>query len=80
MITSRRQQEATSINAQSCPYLICLTYKQLKKRGSGQYGLVLVVSNDTHSHAMAVNPLRYKKEHVKTLPSFLLAIKLGLSL
>jgi hypothetical protein len=29
---------------------------------------------------MAVNPLRYKKEHVKTLPAFLPAIELGRSL
>lgn len=60
-ITSRRKQEATSINARGCHYLVTLSYKQVGKRGSGVFGLVLRVSNDTHSHAMAVNALRYKK-------------------
>ena len=79
-ITSCRKQEATSINARSCPYLIMLIQKQVGRRGSGIYGLVLGIRNDTHSHAMAVNPLRYKKDHVKTLPAFLPAIELGRSL
>jgi hypothetical protein len=29
---------------------------------------------------MAVNPLRYKKEHIKTLPVFLSTLELGTSL
>jgi MULE transposase domain len=80
IITSRRKQENTTINARSCPYLVVLSRKQLGRRGSGLFGLVLGVSDDTHSHSMAVNPLRYKKEHVKVLPSFLPALELGKSL
>ncbi|ERF71028.1 hypothetical protein EPUS_03308 [Endocarpon pusillum Z07020] len=79
-ITSRRKQEATSINARSCPYMVYLAYKQVGKRGSGIYGLVLGISSDSHSHLMAANPLRYRKEHVKTLPAFLPALTLGRSL
>jgi hypothetical protein len=40
-ITSRRKQEATNINARSCCYLIILSYRQVERRGSGVYGLVL---------------------------------------
>ena len=79
-ITSWRKQEATSINARNCPYLVYLAYKQIGKRGSGKYGLELGVSNDTHTHVMAVNPLRYRKEHVKALPIFLSAVELSKSL
>ncbi len=79
-IVGHRKQEATSINARSCLYLVILSYKQIGKRGSGKYGLVLGISNDTHSHQMAVNPLRYKKEHVNMLPGFLPAVELGRSL
>jgi hypothetical protein len=79
-ITSRRKQEATNINARSYPYLIMLVRKQVGQRGSGIYGLVLGIRSDTHSHAIAANPLRYKKEHVKTLPAFLPAMELGKSL
>jgi hypothetical protein len=39
--TSRRKQEATNINARSCRYLIILSYRQVERRGSGVYGLVL---------------------------------------
>jgi hypothetical protein len=63
-ITTRRKQEATTINARNCSYLIYLVQKQVGKRGSGVYGLVLSISNDTHNHAMAVNPLVYS-EHKK---------------
>jgi hypothetical protein len=49
-ITSRRKQEATNINARSCLYLVFLSYKQIGRRGSGKYSLVLGISNDTHSH------------------------------
>jgi hypothetical protein len=42
-ITSRRKQEATSINARSCPYLIMLVQKQIGQRGSGIFGLVLCI-------------------------------------
>jgi hypothetical protein len=43
-ITTRRKQEATSINARNCPYLIYLSCKQIGRRGSGEYGLVLGIS------------------------------------
>lgn len=79
-ITSRRKQEYTTINARSCPYLVVLSKKQLGRRGSGVWGLVLGVPHDTHSHLIAVNLFRYKKEHVRTLPSFLPALELGRSL
>jgi hypothetical protein len=79
-ITSRRQREATNINARGCPYLVYLALKQIGKRGSGEYGLVLGISDDTHSHLMAANPFRYQKEHVKKLPSFQPALKLDKSL
>lgn len=36
IVTSRRKQEATSINARNCPYSIRLSTKQLEKRGSGK--------------------------------------------
>ena len=48
-ITSRRKQEATNIQARACPYFIYLAFKQIGKRGSGQYGLVLSVKNSSHS-------------------------------
>jgi hypothetical protein len=79
-ITSRRKQESTNINARNCSYLVFLSYKQIGQRGTGKYGLVLGVSNDIHSHQMAVNPLRYKREHTMRLPSFLPALELGKSL
>ena len=79
-IISHHKQKATNINAHSYYYLITLTHKQVKKRGSGVYGLVLRVSNDAHSHTMAVNALRYKKEHIKTLPGFLPTLELDKSL
>ena len=78
-ITSRRKQEATKINARNCPYCICLSYKQVGKRGSGVFGFVLSIRQDTHTHSMTVNPLRYKKKHVKTLPGYLSAIELDKS-
>ena len=80
VIISRRKQEATNINARSCPYLISLSWKQIGKRGSGQYGLILGIRHDTHSHPMAVNPLKYKKEHVKALPEYEPALEMGKSL
>ena len=79
-ITTRRKQEFTNSNARSCLYLVVLSRKQLGRRGSGVFGLVLGVPHDTHSHSMAVNPLRYKREHVQALPSFLPALELGKSL
>jgi hypothetical protein len=79
-VTSRRKQKATSINARSCSYLIILSFKQIGRRGSGVYGLVLGIRNNIHTHAIAANPLRYKKEHTKSLPGFLPALKLGMSL
>ena len=78
-ITTRRKQEATSINARDCPYFIELSFKQVGKRGSGVYGLVLSIRNDTHSHSMAANPLRYI-QHVKELPGYLPAVELAQSL
>ena len=51
-----------------------------RRRGSGKYGLFLGVSYDTYSHQMAVNLLRYKKEHIMQLLSFLPALELGKSL
>jgi hypothetical protein len=78
-ITSCRKQESTNINARGCPYLVVLTRKQLR-RSSGVFELVLGVPHDTYSHSMAVNPLRYKKEHVQALPGFLPALELGKSL
>ena len=79
-IISYRKQEYTTINARSCSYLVILSRKQLGRRGSGVFGLVLGVPHDTHSHLMAVNLLRYKKEHVRALLSFLPALELGKSL
>ena len=79
-IASQRQQEATSINARSCLYLIYLAFKQIGKRGSGEYSLILGISDDTLNHLMAANPLRYRKEHIKTLLSFQPAFELGKSL
>ena len=78
-ITSRRQQEATNINQKDCPYFIWLAHKQIGKRGSGKFGFVLGIKNDTHSHNMAVNPLTYS-EHRRSLPAFQNAIELGRSL
>lgn len=75
---SRRQREATSIYARNCPYIITLPHKQLGKRGSGVYGLVLGIRNDTHSHEMTSNPLRYLR-HIKGLPSYPAAVELGRS-
>ena len=68
-ITSHYKQKATKIHVRDCPYHIYLAYKQINKRGSGQFGLVLGVKNSSHSHAMAVNLLVYS-EHKKSLPAF----------
>jgi hypothetical protein len=62
--TSHRKQEYTTINARSCPYLVVLSRKQLRRCGSGVFSLVLGVPYNTHSHSMVVNLLRYKREHV----------------
>lgn len=78
-VISRRKKEATNINGRGCPYFIWLAYKQIGKRGSGKFGLVLGVKNDTHSHNMAVNPLVYS-EHKRSLPAFQNAVELGISL
>jgi hypothetical protein len=79
-ITSRCKQEATSINARSCSYLIMLLFKQIGRRRSGVYDLVIDIRNDTYIHAMAVNPLRYKKEYIKSLSGFSPALELNKSL
>jgi hypothetical protein len=63
-INTRRKQEFTNINARSCLYLVILIRKQLRRRGSSVFSLVLGVHHDTYSHLMVVNPLRYKKEYV----------------
>jgi len=68
-ITSRRKQEATTINARNCLYLIYLAFKQIGKRGSREFGLVLGVKDSSHSHSMAVNPLVYA-EHKKALSGY----------
>jgi hypothetical protein len=60
-IVSCCKQEATNINAYSCPYFIILLKKQLGRRGSGVFSLILRVPYSFYSHLMAVNPLRYKK-------------------
>ncbi|KAF7502294.1 hypothetical protein GJ744_006162 [Endocarpon pusillum] len=78
-ITTRRKQEATNINARDCPYHLWLSYKQIGKRGSGQFGLVLGIKNNAHNHAMAVNPLVYS-EHRKSLPARQAAVELSKTL
>jgi ribosomal protein L20 len=60
--------------------LITLVRKQILKRGSGVFGLVLGIRNDIHSHEMASNPFVYRKEHVKALPSYLPSVELARSL
>ena len=40
-VVSRHKQEVTRINVHSCPYLVILLRKQVGKRGSGIYDLVL---------------------------------------
>jgi hypothetical protein len=79
-ITTRRKQEAININARDCPYLIYLARKQLRRRGSDEYGLILSINNDAHSYIIAINPLRYKKEHVKAMLEYLPAVELSKSL
>ena len=79
-VVSRRKQETIRINVRSCPYLIILLRKQVGKRGSSIYDLILDISNDTYSHSMTINPLRYHKEHVKTLLDYLSTIELDKSL
>jgi hypothetical protein len=79
VVTTRRKQEATNINARDCPYFIYLAFKQIGKRGSGDFGLVLGIKSNAHSHAMAVNPLVYT-EHKKSLAGYQSALKLGKSL
>ena len=69
----------TSINARSCPYAISLSHKQVGLRGSGVFGLVLGIRDDTHSHELATNPLRYK-QHIKLLPEFQPTLQLAQSL
>jgi hypothetical protein len=50
------------------------------RRSSDVFKLVLGVPYNTHSHSMAINPMRYKKEHAQALPGFLPALELGKSL
>ena len=50
------------------------------KRESDIYDLVLGISNDTYSHLMTINPLRYYKEYVKVLSDYLSAVELSKSL
>ena len=78
-ITTRRQRESTNINARDCPYFVYLSYKQIGQRGTREYGLVLGVKNNAHSHTMAVNPLIYS-EHRRSIPGYGPALELGKSL
>lgn len=78
-ITSRRKRDATNINARNCPYHIYLAFKQIGERGSGEFGLVLDIKNNTHSHTMTVNPLVYS-EHKKALLGYQPALELDRSL
>jgi len=78
-VTNRRKQEATNINIRDCPYFMYLAYKQIGKRGSGEFGLVLGVKSNAYSHSMAINLLVYI-EHKKSLSLYQPALKLGKSL
>lgn len=80
IVVSRRKQELININVHSCSYLVYLVYKQIGKRRSGKYDFILDISNDVHSHVMAMNPLRYRSEYIKILIGFLSAIELDKSL
>jgi hypothetical protein len=48
--------------------------------GVSEYSLILSILNDTYSHLMAMNILRYQKEYIKTLSLFQPAFELGKSL
>jgi hypothetical protein len=80
IITSRQKQENTIINACSCLYLVVLSRKQLGQHRSSLFRLILGVLDDTYSYLIIVNLLRYKKEYIKVLLSFLLALELNKSL
>ena len=79
-VVSRRKQEIIRINVRSCLYLVILLRKQVRKRESNIYDLVLNISNDIYSHLMIINLLRYYKKYVKTLSDYLFVIKLDKSL
>jgi hypothetical protein len=49
-ITTCCKQEATNINTIDCPYLVYLAFKQIGKRDSSQYNLVLGVKSDGTSN------------------------------
>ena len=59
-VTTRRQQEDTSVQAKNCKFAWAISYKQVP-RGSGSYQFVVTkCPPSAHSHELAVNPLRYK--------------------
>jgi hypothetical protein len=63
---SDRKQEMTSISKRDCQVRYFLSFKQVP-RGSGQYHWVLRVPDASHSHELAVFPLRYAIHRKQTI-------------
>jgi hypothetical protein len=68
-IVSRRKQEGTSVQQRGCKWEVYLALKILDKGNSAVKALMLGITNNTHSHPAAVNPLGYKV-HEKALESY----------
>lgn len=59
-----------------CYWAVYLAWKSIGIRGSGQKGFVLGITNDTHSHPPAPDPLRYKI-HEKALEEYQEAVRVA---
>jgi MULE transposase domain len=75
-IVSQRKQQATATQQKDCNWATYLALKDISVRGSGSKGLVLSITNNSHSHLPAPNPLRYKI-HEKALEEYQEAVRLA---
>ena len=73
--TTQRQRESTHTRQMDCPWEIYLSLRRVQ-RGSSQKALLLGITNDQHSHSMAINPLQYQ-QHLRELDEHLEAVKIA---
>jgi MULE transposase domain len=68
-IVTQRRQQATATQQKACRWQVYLSWKDVGVRGSNIKGFVLGITNNTHSHPPAANPLRYKA-HERALETY----------
>ena len=65
-ITSTRQRNNTLVGQLSCEWVMRCTWKDIRKRGSGNKGLVLSIIKSSHSHPLSDDPLVYPSHKQST--------------